>query len=83
MGALTRIMPDRDSQYKLLPCFNCGSEQVAYEFAARGRRTPKRVRCQSCGLSLTNDSNGTMHDLQILWNRRYRDGQRCSNTRPQ
>lgn len=74
---LKRIMPDRDSQYKLLPCYNCGSEQVAYEIDTRGRRTPKRVRCQSCGETMTNDSNSPMHELQVVWNskdRRQRNG---------
>lgn len=61
------IKPDLDSQYKLLPCKKCGSDNVAYvHYNGRGGAA-WRVECFDCGHTV-DKGNRVRHDAQLNWN---------------
>lgn len=56
-----------DSQYRLLPCKKCNSDNVAYVHY-NGRGGAKwRVECFDCGYTV-DKGNTVRHDAQIVWN---------------
>lgn len=56
-----------DSQYRLVPCKKCGSDNVAYvHYNSRGGAA-WRVKCFSCGHTV-DKGNRVRHDAQINWN---------------
>lgn len=58
------VIPDPDSQYRLLPC-GCGSDQVVY---VAGSDEKWRAKCLDCGKE--TDTFAIRHDVQVVWNRR-------------
>ena len=56
------IVPDQDSQYRLVPC-RCG-EMGIYEQVTSGAW---RVRCTACGRMTSEDA--VRHEVQIRWNK--------------
>ena len=61
-------VPDPDSQFKLLPCKKCGSDNVAYVHY-NGRGGAKwRVECFDCGHTV-DKGNTVRHDAQVNWNK--------------
>lgn len=65
------IKPEADSQYKLLPCPECESDDVAYEAYQDGDRELWRVRCFGCGHCVDGKTD-VRHDAQQLWNEEAR-----------
>ena len=60
--------PDPDSQYRLVPCKKCQSDNVAYVHY-NGRGGAKwRVQCFDCGHTVDKGNTGR-HDAQINWNK--------------
>ena len=56
-----------DSQYLLLPCKKCGSDNVAYvHYEAKGGEA-WRVECFDCGHKV-DKGNKVRHDAQLNWN---------------
>ena len=61
-------VPETDSQYRLVPCKKCQSDNVAYEHY-NGRGGAKwRVRCFGCGHTV-DKGNTVRHDAQLAWNK--------------
>ena len=64
---------DPDSQFKLLPCKKCGSDNVAYvHYEARGGEA-WRVECFDCG-HVVDKGHRVRHDAQVAWNKEARNG---------
>lgn len=62
---------DPDSQYRLLPCKKCQSDNVAYvHYNGRGGAA-WAVACLDCGYTV-NKGNKVRHDAQINWNKDVR-----------
>lgn len=62
-----------DSQYRLLPCPKCKSDNVAYVHY-NGRGGAKwRVECFDCGHTV-DKGNTVRHDAQAAWNKEARNG---------
>ena len=60
-------VPAPDSQYRLVPCKKCQSDNVAYEHY-NGRGGAKwRVKCFDCGHTV-DKGNTVRHDAQLAWN---------------
>ena len=62
------IKPEFDSQFRLVPCPECKSDEVAYEAYKRGNEEPWRVRCFSCG-HVVDKQAVCRHDAQQFWNK--------------
>lgn len=61
-------VPDPDSQYRLLPCKKCGSDNVAYvHYDSRGGDA-WRVQCFDCG-HIVDKGYKVRHDAQVAWNK--------------
>lgn len=61
------IKPDNNSQFRLLPCKKCQSDNVAYVHY-NGRGGAKwRVKCFDCGHTV-DKGNRVRHDAQLNWN---------------
>ena len=56
--------PDPDSQFRLLPCPECKSEDVVY--VHNQEKQLVRVRCRFCGKH--TPWFGCCHDAQARWN---------------
>lgn len=61
------IVPDPDSQYRLLPC-ECGSDNVAYMLGVDGLW---RGHCFECGRN--GAGAGVRHEAQIKWNKKSKE----------
>lgn len=60
-------VPAPDSQYRLVPCKKCLSDNVAYEHY-NGRGGAKwRVKCFDC-CHTVDKGNTVRHDAQLAWN---------------
>ena len=60
--------PYPDSQYRLVPCKKCGSDNAAYVHY-NGRGGAKwRVKCFDCGRTV-DKGNTVRHDAQRAWNK--------------
>lgn len=59
--------PDLDSQYKLLPCKKCKSDNVAYVHYNGKGGAKWRVECFDCGHAV-DKGNKVRHDAQLNWN---------------
>ena len=60
-------VPAPDSQYRLVPCKKCKSDNVAYEHY-NGRGGAKwRVKCFDCGYTV-DKGHRVRHDAQLAWN---------------
>lgn len=57
-----------DSQFRLINCPVCGSDNVAYVEYKSGNQEPWRVDCFECGHSVDGKSV-TRHGAQVLWNK--------------
>ena len=62
-NAVQIIVPEYDSQYRLVPC-KCGSDNVAYMLGVDGLW---RGHCFDCGHS--GHGAQVRHDAQMLWNK--------------
>lgn len=62
------IKPDFDSQFRLVPCPECESDDVAYEAYKKGTQEPWRVRCFGCGHVVDKQAE-CRHDAQQFWNK--------------
>ncbi len=60
------IIPDRDSQFKLLPCGRCKSADVAYILSGAYGAIKSRAICRNCGT--TTALHTCRHDAQAEWN---------------
>lgn len=61
------IKPELDSQFRLVPCPECKSDDVAYEAYSKGALEPWRVRCFGCG-RVVDKQAVCRHDAQRFWN---------------
>lgn len=60
-------VPDPDSQWRLVPCKKCKSNNVVYvHYEARGGEA-WRVECFDCGCKV-DKGNRVRHDAQLAWN---------------
>lgn len=60
-------LPAPDSQWRLLPCKKCKSDNVAYvHYNGRGGAA-WRVECFDCDHTVDN-GNKVRHDAQLHWN---------------
>ena len=65
--------PAPDSQYRLLPCKKCKSDDNVAYVHYNGRGGAKwRVECFSCGYTV-DKGNTVRHDAQINWNKEVRE----------
>ena len=64
------IKPAPDSQFLLLRCPVCDSDNVAYMQTA-GDGELWHVRCFDCGF--TGDGSAGRHDAQMIWNKAVKD----------
>ena len=62
------IKPEPDSQFLLLPCPECKSDNVAYVRKAAGEGGLWHGRCFDCGF--TGRGAAVRHESQRLWNKR-------------
>ena len=65
--AIRIIKPEPDSQFRLVPCPECKSDDVAYEAYSKGNLEPWRVRCFGCGRVVDKHAE-CRHDAQRFWN---------------
>ena len=64
-------VPAPDSQYRLVPCKKCQSDNVAYEHY-NGRGGAKwRVKCFDCGRTVDKGCR-VRHDAQLAWTKGVR-----------
>lgn len=68
--ALEIIVPDRDSQFRLLPCQGCEGSNVAYVKYQHPAGERWRIQCFDCGETLALEEDAPRHHMQLLWNRR-------------
>lgn len=61
-----------DSHFRLLPCPECSSDNVAYVQYMQGRQEPWKVRCFDCGYTVDKQTL-FKHEAQVHWNRRCRN----------
>lgn len=61
--------PAKDSQFVLLPCGNCKSEDVYYQHTVTGGSKQFRVKCGGCGQRTA--WWGAKHNAQLDWNGRF------------
>lgn len=60
-------VPVPDSQYRLIPCKKCQSDNIAYvHYNGRGGAA-WRVQCFDCGHTV-DKGNKVRHDAQVHWN---------------
>ena len=59
--------PEPDSQYRLVPCKKCQSDNVAYEHYNGKGGAKWRVKCFNCGYTV-DKGNKVRHDVQAAWN---------------
>ena len=66
--AIAIVKPAQDSQFRLLPCPKCKSDNVAYVHY-NGRGGAKwRVECFDCGHTVDKGYK-VRHDAQVAWNK--------------
>ena len=65
-------IPAHDSQYRLLPCPKCKSDNVAYVHYNGVDGEAWRVTCFSCGHTV-DKCNKVRHDAQVNWNKEVRE----------
>lgn len=65
------IKADPDSQFRLLPCAECGSDNVAYVEYKKGAQEPWRVQCFDCG-HMVDKQSVCRHQAQMHWNKEAR-----------
>ena len=59
--------PALDSQYRLIPCPKCKSDNVAYVHYNGKGGAKWRVECFDCGYTV-DKGNEVRHDVQMVWN---------------
>ena len=57
-----------DSHFRLLPCPECGGDNVAYVQYMLGRQEPWKVRCFDCKYTVDRQAV-CKHDAQEHWNK--------------
>lgn len=60
--------PLPDSQYRLAPCKQCKSDNVAYVRYNAENGEAWRVECFDCGHTVDNGDK-VRHDVQLTWNK--------------
>lgn len=60
-------VPAPDSQYRLVPCKKCGSDNLAYEHYNGKGGAKWRVKCFDCGYTVDKGYR-VRHDAQLAWN---------------
>lgn len=65
-------LADPDSQYRLLRCPKCKSDNVAYVHYNGLGGAAWRVTCFGCGYTV-DKGNKVRHDAQVNWNKEARD----------
>lgn len=60
-------VPQPDSQYRLVPCRECKSDNVAYEHYNGSGGAAWRVKCYDCSFTV-DKGNKVRHDAQLAWN---------------
>lgn len=61
------ITPAPDSQYRLMDCPDCKSDNVAYVQAKTNDEELWHGKCFDCGY--TGEGAAVRHDAQLLWNK--------------
>ena len=61
--------PEPDSHFRLVPCRNCKSDNVAYVKYQNNDRVRFRVSCFDCGYTVKPEGAVCAHDAQVAWNR--------------
>ncbi len=64
-------IPAQDSQYRLLHCPKCKSDNVAYVHYDGKGGAAWRVTCFGCGYTV-DKGNRVRHDAQLNWNKDVR-----------
>ena len=75
-----------DSHYRLLPCPECGSDNVAYVQYMTGIQEPWKVCCFDCGFTV-DQQKIFRHEAQVAWNRECQEKQEkpclnCQDRKP-
>ena len=60
--------PESDSQFRLVPCGKCRSDNVAYVKYLDANQEKFRVSCFDCGCTVQTGAE-CAHDAQIAWNK--------------
>jgi uncharacterized protein (UPF0303 family) len=60
--------PESDSQYRLVACGQCKSDNVAYVKYQNNGRVRFRVSCFDCGCTVQTGAE-CAHDAQVAWNK--------------
>ena len=60
--------PETDSHFRLAPCRQCKSDNVAYVKYENKSRELWRVSCFDCGYTVKPDNAVCAHDAQQGWN---------------
>lgn len=71
-GAIKIEKADPDSHFRLLPCPNCGSDNVAYVQYMIGIQEPWKVRCFDCGHAVDKQAI-FKHEAKRYWDRVCQD----------
>lgn len=61
--------PEPDSHFRLVPCKECKSDNVAYVKYLDADREKFRVSCFDCGHTVKPENADCAHDAQLVWNR--------------
>ena len=59
---------DPDSHFRLLPCPECGGDNVAYVQYMTGIQEPWKVSCFDCGFTVDRQKI-FKHEAQVAWNK--------------
>ena len=62
---------DPDSHFRLLPCPECGGDNVAYVQYMTGIQEPWKVSCFDCGYTV-DQQKIFKHEAQAAWNKNAR-----------
>ena len=69
--AIAIVKPAQDSQFRLLHCPKCKSDNVAYVHYNGKGGAKWRVECFDCGHTV-DKGNTVRHDAQVAWNKETR-----------
>ena len=72
--AIAIVKPAQDSQFRLLPCPKCKSDNVAYVHYNCNCGTVWRCECFDCGYTV-DKGNTVRHDVQQMWNKDVRSNE--------
>lgn len=65
---------DPDSHFRLLPCPECGGDNVAYVQYMTGIQEPWKVSCFDCGYTV-DQQKIFKHEAQVAWNKNCQEKQ--------